>query len=520
MLGGFRPREGRLRRSILTAAILVSVAAITLAPPAFAQPVYPTVTVTVHRIQLVDPIEGLLGGQADWFYHVGYRPATASTFAWLGPIRAPLGADDVTVDYVHSFEVRADSVDIVIELCEDDGGGTADDRADISSDSFEGVDDVDCTTRPAPGSKYGGSFYTSYSLTANSLSGDITTMELGWLKTSGEFDGSAGGDTNDANLFFSITDNYWLPNANAGPNRSAYTGDILSFDGTGSTASAGSSIAEYAWDFTGDLATDSVGSVVSWTFNSKGTHTVTLTVQDSVGNTDTDTTVVTILNRPPTAAFAYSPSDPTVRSNITFEDTSTDSDGTIASWSWDFGDGNTSTIPDPVHRYPSNGQKTVTLTVTDNDGASATVSRTIVVANLNPVASFTFSPSRVTTETLVEFTDGSADEDGTIASWSWDFGDRSFSTLQNPQHTFAAAGTYEITLTVVDDDGANHSASQTMIVSSAPFLGTVSGVPVLYMVIGAALAVALAAVAILWQRRRMGRRGPAVPPPSTPPPSS
>ena len=478
---------------------------LSLLAPSHAQPVSPTVTVTIHRIQIVDPIEGFLEGQADWFYHIGYRPAGVSTYTWIGPVFAPAESDDVVVDDVHSFEILADTVEVVIELCEDDIA-TADDFADVSSDIGEGVDNVDCITRPSPGNWYAASFHTTYDLVTGSMTGDTVTQELGWWKTSGEFDGSTGGDTNDANVFLDISDNYGLPTADAGSDRSGFTGDTFSFDATGSLASAGSSIESYTWDFTGDLTPDLSGSIVSWTFNAKGTHVVTLLVVDSVGNTDSDTSLVTIQNRAPTAAFAYGPSNPTVKDDITFADTSVDPDGTIASWTWEFGDGSTSTLPSPTHRYSANGPKTVSLTVTDNDGASASVSQTVDVANLNPTASFTFSPSVVTTADIVQFTDTSTDEDGTVLARTWDFGDGSSSGEQNPTHNYGSPGEYEVRLTVTDNDGGAHFAIQSVSVAQGLPGGTVLGIPVLLLVGGPAAGVAIAAIILVlrWRKKAHG----------------
>ena len=75
---------------------------------------------------------------------------------------------------------------------------------------------------------------------------------------------------------------------------------------------------------------------------------------------------------------------------------------------------------------------------------------TVSAANVAPVAAFTFSATNL----VVQFTDGSTDSDGTIASRAWTFGDTQTSTATNPSHTYASAGTYTVRLTVTDDDGA------------------------------------------------------------------
>jgi len=81
----------------------------------------------------------------------------------------------------------------------------------------------------------------------------------------------------------------------------------------------------------------------------------------------------------PSASFTYSPSDPSVEDRVNFVDTSTDSDGSIVFWYWDFGDGRTSTERNPTYQYPDPGEFTIRLTVTDNDGGITTIEQTITV---------------------------------------------------------------------------------------------------------------------------------------------
>jgi PKD repeat protein len=88
------------------------------------------------------------------------------------------------------------------------------------------------------------------------------------------------------------------------------------------------------------------------------------------------------------------------------------------------------------------------------------------VVNNPPAASFTYSPTSPTTDDTVQFTDQSTDPDGTIVSWSWDFGDGATSTEQNPTHQYLNAGTYTVTLTVTDNGGATDTASQSITVST------------------------------------------------------
>jgi PKD repeat protein len=169
-----------------------------------------------------------------------------------------------------------------------------------------------------------------------------------------------------------------------------------------------------------------------------------------------------VTNTPPNAGFTVSVTDLTA----SFTDTSGDSDGSITSWAWDFGDGTTSSAQSPSHSYAADGSYTVTLTVTDDDGATDTstgsVTVTEPVTNTPPNAGFTVSVADLT----ASFTDTSVDSDGSITSHSWNFGDGNGSTAENPSHSYAEGGTYTVILTVTDDAGATDTASQSVTVSA------------------------------------------------------
>jgi PKD repeat protein len=167
-------------------------------------------------------------------------------------------------------------------------------------------------------------------------------------------------------------------------------------------------------------------------------------------------------NIAPNAAFTYGASG----LSVTFTDQSSDSDGVIQSWSWDFGDGNTSTQQHPSHTYASDGTYTVELTVTDNGGLSDTSTASVTVSdsggNQSPNAQFSFT----TDGTVAIFSDESVDPDGSIATWSWDFGDGSGCTASNIAHAYTSTGTFTVTLTVTDNDGASDQFSNSVSVSS------------------------------------------------------
>ncbi|MGK2875867.1 MAG: PKD domain-containing protein [Nocardioides sp.] len=229
-----------------------------------------------------------------------------------------------------------------------------------------------------------------------------------------------------------------------------------SFSSTGSSDPDGT-IASYHWSF-GDGQTGS-GANPAHTYTAGGTYSVTLTVTDNEGGQGTYTATVT-LNAAPVADFT--PECDLL--SCTFTSTAYDPDGTIASYAWDFGDGQTSTTTSPTHVYSTPGTYPVSLTVVDNASASATTTIDVVAtaANQAPTASFA-----VACPTATCTFDGSAsdDPDGTVVSYAWDFGDGQTGTGAQPTHAYAAAGSYQVRLTVTDDGSATGSTTKTVTVT-------------------------------------------------------
>ena len=134
------------------------------------------------------------------------------------------------------------------------------------------------------------------------------------------------------------------------------------------------------WDF--DDGTTSDLTNPTHQYNSAGTYSVSLTITDKYGASDTVEKDITVIstNIAPVADFSYSPSNPTTDDNIQFTDDSTDEDGSIAGWYWNFGDGITSTQQNPSHQFESINTYNVQLKVTDNAGDIATHTIPITVS--------------------------------------------------------------------------------------------------------------------------------------------
>jgi PKD repeat protein len=236
---------------------------------------------------------------------------------------------------------------------------------------------------------------------------------------------------------------------------------LVTFDGSGSHDPDGE-ITQWHWDF-GDGAIGE-GQTASHKYEKAGRFIVQLTVTDDRGAQGSAAKELTVRerNEPPEAAFSFKPERPTVEDVVEFTDQSRDPDGELVSWAWDFGDGATSPLRNPSHQYLEPGDYTVTLTVTDDDGAIATATEELTIApiNLRPVADFSFWPLEPTTQEEVQFTDQSSDPDGEIVKWFWAFGDGATSEVQSPSHRYAKSGRYAVTLTVTDDRGATDEAVQ------------------------------------------------------------
>ncbi|PSP37296.1 hypothetical protein BRC71_09945 [Halobacteriales archaeon QH_7_65_31] len=241
----------------------------------------------------------------------------------------------------------------------------------------------------------------------------------------------------------------------------------VEFNATDSSDPDGS-IASYEWDFDGDETIDATGKTTSKSWSTTGTRTVTLTLTDDEGVTDSYSTPVTVGTQPPTATFTATTNGDDQPVEFDASDSS-DPDGTVDSYDWEFGDGATATGATVAHTYGDPGQYDVTLTVTDEDGATDTETRTVSVANLDPNASHVRSPETVTPGETVTFdAAGSSDPDDGITGYEWDLGDGTTATGQTAATSYETPGEKQVTLTVTDEDDATDSYQTTVVVENQP----------------------------------------------------
>ena len=236
---------------------------------------------------------------------------------------------------------------------------------------------------------------------------------------------------------------------------SGSTGLVYDFDATSSWGGNGG-IVSYAWSF-GDGTSDA-GAQVSHSYSAGGTYVVTLTVLDAAGVAASRSWSI-FANALPSASFTYACSE----SQCAFDGSnSSDAEGPIAHYYWDFGDANGGYGEVTAHRYSAVGTFTVILTVTDHGGAASSQQQAVTItalSNLPPVASFTSVCSELTCSFNAG---GSSDPDGTIANYAWTFGDGTTGSGVTPSRTYAAVGTYTVTLSVTDNRGATSTQTRTV----------------------------------------------------------
>jgi len=270
--------------------------------------------------------------------------------------------------------------------------------------------------------------------------------------------GAAPGEPQSTSLAVEET---WLEPVLTLSLNSIATLSTVTLDASGSRSSSG--IILFEWDLDGDDVFDTTtnGPTFDTVYEQDGVRALRVRVTDLRGNTATSPpTWLAVTNREPIASFTMGSLPATDTGTVTFHEAAADRDGSIVSWSWDFGDGSLSTEPNPVHAYQESGDYAVALTVIDDNGASAVHQTMVAVENSLPMAEFAIASTSMQVGQAVHLADESVDPspNGEIVHVAWDFGDGTHvaggpSADGMYQHTYTEPGSYTVILYVIDDMG-------------------------------------------------------------------
>ncbi|MGB3947817.1 MAG: PKD domain-containing protein [Bacteroidia bacterium] len=252
------------------------------------------------------------------------------------------------------------------------------------------------------------------------------------------------------------------------PIASFTTTDVCEGDSTifvdGSTIASGSTINTYNWAFGNSNTSTQQNPTHLYT---AGTYTVTLIVSSTDLCKDTATGTVNTFDAPQSL---FTANNSCLTDSVLFSNTSiSPTMGTIANWSWNFGDGspvNTSAL-NPTHLYPTPGDYTIMLiNQSSNLGCADTHTLDITIYPM-PVADFTANDACM--NATINFNDTSAISTGSIVTWLWNFGDNSPPSIQeNTTHAYASAANYSTKLIVASNNGCLDSISKTIVIHPLP----------------------------------------------------
>ena len=246
----------------------------------------------------------------------------------------------------------------------------------------------------------------------------------------------------------------------------------VAFDGASSTGE----ITSFSWSF-GDGTTSDTNNI-DHLYIIPGTYTAKLTVSDASATTHIATTVITVTEgaptvTPPQAVISSSTALGPSPLNIAFNGEDSSSPGSeITLYQWTFGDGSSATGSNVSHTFITAGTFNTNLTVTNSAGLTDSISTPVIVTSPPPVenavpqAVFSTTPTSGSKPLAVAFNaSGSTDPDGSISSYSWQFGDGSSATGISTTHTYTSQAAFTATLLVTDNDGAQSSNSTSITVN-------------------------------------------------------
>ncbi|MBU2975929.1 PKD domain-containing protein [Zobellia sp. B3R18] len=238
---------------------------------------------------------------------------------------------------------------------------------------------------------------------------------------------------------------------------------------TGNNSSDDEEVKNYGWNF-GDGSSSNEANP-SHTFEKAGTFKVVLTVQDAQGKIDTEETTITVKakeNNAPAAVAKASVTSGEAPLKVTFDGKESSDDIGVTSYLWDFKDGDKGSLSSTSHTFTKAGTYVVVLTVKDKDGLEDTDTVTITVTekeNEAPTAKASANTTEGEAPLEIQFKGSNSTDDTAVKSYFWDFKDGSTSTSSNPSHSFTKKGTYNVILTVTDEEGLKDSDTITITIT-------------------------------------------------------
>ncbi|HSN61000.1 MAG TPA: PKD domain-containing protein, partial [Ferruginibacter sp.] len=227
--------------------------------------------------------------------------------------------------------------------------------------------------------------------------------------------------------------------------------DLSVTDGT-------NAITTWNWNYGDGITAILTAPPFSHTYASQGSYSVSLMVTDAAGCTDSIYKENLLVISTPVANFTASDTVSCPSNPIQFTSSST---GPGLIYQWNFGDGNTSNLIDPIHTYLSDGIYTVQLNITDIYGCTNQLTKTQYIRIVSPLASFTVSDSAGTCPPLiVQFTNTSTNQ----STYNWDFGDGNFSSAISPSHFYNTAGTFIAKLSITGPGGCTSIQTKTILI--------------------------------------------------------
>ncbi len=400
--------------------------------------------------------------------------SSEATYTWL-QLNAPYVALDLTDPIKPTFaapEVDAAGALLTFELTVTDGAASSTDTVSVMVNNVNKV-----PVAQADAMTVAEDYFVNADVMANDDQGDgpavvvaVSAAANGVVTTDGttvtytpnaDFFGSdsfsytiqdSDGEQSSATVTVTVEAAPDIPVAMVDPVYWADKGVVITFDGSASYDVDGDALT-YQWNF-GDGTTAS-GVVATHSYAALGLYTGTLVVNDGQFNSEIITFTVEISKSPNNAPLANAGGPYSGDISVTVDGSaSSDTDGDVLSYSWDFGDGSMGSGANVNHIYELPGTYTITLTVSDGIASSqATSSATIAVGNNGnavPVANPGGIYESIKGGVITFDGSGSSDADGDVLTYLWDFGDGTTATGVNPVHSYAAAGVYTVTLIVND----------------------------------------------------------------------